>query len=191
MIRCYTVACIAAYIRAIMNTAFIRTNIGSAWKNTRQAISIQTKSMKNFKWKQLHFEIMMLLPNTDLNHHNTSILRQSQKQEITSISRRSRKQAPTPDICQPLLTKLWHSHFQMDSIKVKKMSPNAKIPKRGTPGAAGHDLFAAQSMTIPAGRHKCVLTDIQVTYLRLAKGYEEKLVHINFSSRFRLDMKGK
>ena len=71
------------------------------------------------------------------------------------------------------------------------MSPNAKIPKRGTPGAAGHDLFAAQSMTIPAGRHKCVLTDIQVTYLRLAKGYEEKLAHINFSSRFRLDMKGK
>ena len=60
-------------------------------------------------------------------------------------------------------------HFQMEGVKVKRMSPNAKIPKRATPGAAGFDLFAAQSLVIPARGHKCVSTDIQVSGSRRVK----------------------
>ena len=57
----------------------------------------------------------------------------------------------------------------MDVVKVKKISPNAKIPKKATKGAAGYDLYSAQSMIIPARGHKCVSTDIQARSLTSIK----------------------
>ena len=48
-------------------------------------------------------------------------------------------------------------------INVEKLSPNAKIPERATPGAAGYDLFAAQAMVIPARGRARIFTDIKVS----------------------------
>ena len=43
-------------------------------------------------------------------------------------------------------------------VKVKKLSNNAKLPVRGTTGAAGYDLAAAQTPVVPA--HGKVLVKI-------------------------------
>src|SRR5256712_10836817 len=36
------------------------------------------------------------------------------------------------------------------SVKVTKLSPNAKVPVKATDGAAGYDLFASEATVIPA-----------------------------------------
>ena len=41
-------------------------------------------------------------------------------------------------------------------VKVKRMNANARLPSKGTEGAAGYDLAAAQSAVIPA-HIKCLL----------------------------------
>ena len=56
--------------------------------------------------------------------------------------------------------------FQMAKINVKKLSSNAQIPVRGTSGAAGFDLFAAQSKTIPARGRDRIFLDIEVRMLK-------------------------
>jgi len=53
------------------------------------------------------------------------------------------------------------------SILVKKMHKNAKIPTKGTRGAAGHDLYAIEDKTIPAKGQQVVKTGIS---LRLPNG---------------------
>ena len=55
----------------------------------------------------------------------------------------------------------------MTLINVQKLSSNAKIPARATAGAAGFDLFAAQSKAIPARGRECVLLDIKVNIQKL------------------------
>ena len=72
------------------------------------------------------------------------------------------------------------------SLMVKKLSPNGQLPVRGSPGAAGYDLFryiyisnsrsntfSAQSVVIPAKGKVIVPTDISIalpagTYGRVA-----------------------
>ena len=57
--------------------------------------------------------------------------------------------------------------FQMSKINVKKLTSNAQVPERATSGAAGFDLFAAQSKTIPARGRDCIPLDIQVGVLKI------------------------
>ena len=59
------------------------------------------------------------------------------------------------------------------SILVKKMHKDAKIPTKGTEGAAGHDLYAIEDKTIPAKGQQVVKTGISLrlpdsTYGRIA-----------------------
>ena len=49
------------------------------------------------------------------------------------------------------------------SLYVKLLSPNAKMPSRGSPLAAGYDLSAAKELVIPSGRHALIPTDISFT----------------------------
>jgi dUTP pyrophosphatase len=56
---------------------------------------------------------------------------------------------------------------------VKKLSPNASLPVRATPRAAGYDLFASASLEIPSRGKALVPTDISIciphgTYARIA-----------------------
>jgi len=47
-------------------------------------------------------------------------------------------------------------------LQVKKLSEHAQIPRRGTSGAAGYDLFAAVSTTILPGHRQLISTDISM-----------------------------
>jgi len=59
-------------------------------------------------------------------------------------------------------------------ILVKKMHKNAKIPAKGTRGAAGHDLYAIEDKTIPAKGQQVVKTGIS---LRLPNGTYGRMHH--------------
>jgi len=48
-------------------------------------------------------------------------------------------------------------------VKVKKLDPQARIPTRGSAQAAGHDLYANESKTIPARGQDVVRTGISIT----------------------------
>ena len=59
------------------------------------------------------------------------------------------------------------------NLQVKLLSPNAKMPTRGSELAAGYDLSSAQALTIQPGQRALVQTDISVmipqgTYARIA-----------------------
>ena len=47
-------------------------------------------------------------------------------------------------------------------MKVKLLSSDAKVPTRGTDGAIGYDLYAAESVFIPIGSTGKVKTDISL-----------------------------
>jgi len=58
-------------------------------------------------------------------------------------------------------------------LRVKKLSPSAVIPSRGSPGAAGYDLSAAHDGVVPARGKALIKTDISIaipenTYARIA-----------------------
>ncbi|KAI1461911.1 dUTP pyrophosphatase [Annulohypoxylon moriforme] len=58
-------------------------------------------------------------------------------------------------------------------LLIKKLSPNAKLPTRGSAFSAGYDLYAAQPTSIPARGKALVETDISIavpanTYGRIA-----------------------
>ena len=58
-------------------------------------------------------------------------------------------------------------------LKVVKLSVNATIPSRGSPGAAGYDLYSAEDITVAAYGKALVSIDIQLklpagTYGRIA-----------------------
>ncbi|KYQ93104.1 dUTP diphosphatase [Tieghemostelium lacteum] len=60
-----------------------------------------------------------------------------------------------------------------DIFRVKKLSENATIPKRGSKDAAGYDLSSAQESIVPARGKALIMTDIQIaipegTYGRVA-----------------------
>jgi len=48
-------------------------------------------------------------------------------------------------------------------VEVKKLDPQARIPTRGSAQAAGHDLYANESKTIPARGQEAVRTGISIT----------------------------
>ncbi|KAI8611930.1 dUTPase-like protein [Chytriomyces sp. MP71] len=59
------------------------------------------------------------------------------------------------------------------TLQVKLLSEKAKLPARGSVGAAGYDLFAAKDCTIPSNGRAIVPTDISIavphgTYGRVA-----------------------
>ena len=61
----------------------------------------------------------------------------------------------------------------LDMLLVVKLSEHATIPTRGSPLAAGYDLYSAQDTNIPARGKGLVKTDIQIrvprgTYGRVA-----------------------
>eukprot|EP01099_Mayorella_cantabrigiensis_P006338 TRINITY_DN5246_c0_g1_i1.p1 TRINITY_DN5246_c0_g1~~TRINITY_DN5246_c0_g1_i1.p1 ORF type:complete len:141 (-),score=37.38 TRINITY_DN5246_c0_g1_i1:71-493(-) len=49
------------------------------------------------------------------------------------------------------------------SLLVKRLSPNAQLPKRGSPHAAGYDLFSAEEAAVPARGRLLVKTDISIS----------------------------
>merc|ERR1712098_464591 len=58
-------------------------------------------------------------------------------------------------------------------LQIAKLSENATVPTRGSPRAAGHDLYSAEAVKIPARGKGLVRTDIQIevpngTYGRIA-----------------------
>ncbi|KAI0842830.1 deoxyuridine 5'-triphosphate nucleotidohydrolase [Hypoxylon sp. FL0890] len=62
---------------------------------------------------------------------------------------------------------------QSPPLLIKKLSPSAKLPTRGSAFAAGYDLYASQATTIPSRGKALVETDISIavpagTYGRVA-----------------------
>lgn len=57
------------------------------------------------------------------------------------------------------------------NIKIKKLSENAVVPTKGTPGAAAYDVYLPRTYTIHAGRQVLPL-DIAI---ELPYGYEAKI----------------
>jgi dUTP pyrophosphatase len=51
----------------------------------------------------------------------------------------------------------------MSTLNVKLLLPEATVPTKGTPGAAGWDLYAAEDLVIPAGTWSSVETGIAVS----------------------------
>ena len=45
-------------------------------------------------------------------------------------------------------------------LKVKKLNKDAQVPKKGTSGSAGFDLYASSDLVIPAGETKSVCTGL-------------------------------
>ena len=81
-------------------------------------------------------------------------------QESPNSWRSSRAQGGT--VAVPKFFELTHPNFGM--LKVQKLSNNAALPKRSTEGAAGYDLCASQSCTIPAGGKGLVHTGISISF---------------------------
>jgi len=59
------------------------------------------------------------------------------------------------------------------NVRVKKLSPKARVPTKGTARAAGHDLYANEGTDVPARGHAIVGTGIAIglpynTYGRIA-----------------------
>lgn len=48
------------------------------------------------------------------------------------------------------------------SLQVKKLSPQGRLPTRGSEFAAGYDLYAAKDTTVPARGKVLVDTDISI-----------------------------
>ncbi|AAR98364.1 ORF007 dUTPase [Bovine papular stomatitis virus] len=54
------------------------------------------------------------------------------------------------------------NHFACDALRVVRLSPNATLPTRGSPRAAGYDLCSACDCIVPAGGRRVVFTDLQI-----------------------------
>ena len=82
-----------------------------------------------------------------------------------------------------LLPKTVHSKFQ-DTIRVKKLIPDAKLPSRATPGSAGFDVKSSHSTVIPPKSQMLVHTGLAMAvptgvYLRIAPRSSLSLRGIN------------
>ena len=73
-----------------------------------------------------------------------------------------------------LITRLSQVQAKKDqSVKVKKLSAEARVPTKGSAKAAGHDLYASEGTEIPAGGQVMVGTGVAIqlphnTYARIA-----------------------
>ena len=62
-----------------------------------------------------------------------------------------------------LLTRFSYVQAKEDkSVKVKKLSAEARVPTKGSAKAAGHDLYAKEGTEIPAGGLTTVGTGIAI-----------------------------
>src|SRR5204862_6769588 len=52
----------------------------------------------------------------------------------------------------------------LKSMKVKKLSSDASLPKRESPFAAGYDLFSAQNTIVPARGKALIKTDLTLIF---------------------------
>ncbi len=62
--------------------------------------------------------------------------------------------------------------MNLTEVKFKKLKSDAKIPTRGTPFAAGLDLYAVEGGVIPAGTYRFVGAGVA---LELPPGYEAQV----------------
>jgi deoxyuridine 5'-triphosphate nucleotidohydrolase len=63
--------------------------------------------------------------------------------------------------------------MQNSKLLVQRLSAQASLPAKASASAAGYDLKSAEQVTVPAGKHKLVLTDLSIavpagTYGRIA-----------------------
>ena len=63
--------------------------------------------------------------------------------------------------------------FEEMSIKYKKYSDNAHVPKRAYPGSAGYNLWAAESKVLKPWSRELIRLDLFITF---QKGYYGRLV---------------
>lgn len=54
----------------------------------------------------------------------------------------------------------------VEHLKIKKLADDAKLPQRGSPDAAGLDLFTIESVDIPAGERALLKTGIAMAIPR-------------------------
>ncbi|KAK8795329.1 hypothetical protein WA588_004176 [Blastocystis sp. NMH] len=52
--------------------------------------------------------------------------------------------------------------MEQETLYIKKLSDNATTPVRGSPNAAGYDLFSAADIVVPAHQKALVPTDLSV-----------------------------
>ncbi|KAK8815596.1 hypothetical protein WA538_004722 [Blastocystis sp. DL] len=52
--------------------------------------------------------------------------------------------------------------MEQETLYIKKLSDNATTPMRGSPNAAGYDLFSAADIVVPAHQKALVPTDLSV-----------------------------
>jgi dUTP pyrophosphatase len=50
----------------------------------------------------------------------------------------------------------------MNQVKFERLTSNAKVPRKATPGSAGWDLYAGYNVIVPAYGSALVLTDISI-----------------------------
>ena len=72
-----------------------------------------------------------------------------------------------------LITRLSHMETKSQKVLVKRISPNGKIPTKGTAQTAGYDLSASKKVEIPARNQETIGTGIAIqlptnTYGRIA-----------------------
>ncbi|KAI1468624.1 deoxyuridine 5'-triphosphate nucleotidohydrolase [Daldinia caldariorum] len=97
--------------------------------------------------------------STAPNNNNTTTAETTTTEKMGSSSETPSVPVPNLDQSPPLL--------------IKKLSPNAKLPTRGSAFSAGYDLYASQATTIPARGKALVETDLAIavpagTYGRIA-----------------------
>lgn len=64
-------------------------------------------------------------------------------------------------------------------LLIKKISPNATTPTRGSAFAAGYDLYASEAVTIPARGRKLVGTGLQMA---VVEGCCKYLTLVNYGT---------
>ena len=71
-------------------------------------------------------------------------------------------------------------------LLIKLLSPQAKVPTRGSESAAGYDLYSAETVLIPAGTRKLIDMGIAVTI----PAPQEKQLYGRIAPRFGLSIEG-
>ncbi|KAF9008776.1 dUTPase-like protein [Cyathus striatus] len=90
---------------------------------------------------------------------------------------KKRKMSPAPATQQPLAP--------VSNLLIKRLSDRAKLPTRGSPLAAGYDLYSAESKVIPA--HGKALVDTQISIAVPAGTYGRVAPRSGLASKFMID----
>lgn len=71
-------------------------------------------------------------------------------------------------------------------IRFERVSEHAKVPVKGTPGSAAHDLYSAEKVTIPPRSRKLVCTGLKLLGLENPEEY----TYLQIAPRSGLAVKG-